>query len=75
MIEGHQPPVQELPLPALILAARREAAGLRRREPASDACGLELLRRAVDRRDEAAWPAVIELYRDLALAWVRRHPA
>lgn len=59
----------------LIAAADDEALSFRRGQPTLGTHGYELLRRAVHGRDEAAWRAVIALYRNLVLAWVRRHPA
>lgn len=56
-------------------ACREETAKFSRREPSRDIFCLELLRRAIVERDEAAWGAVFAQYQGLVLGWIRRHPA
>ncbi len=67
--------VRVLPVAELAGACREETAKFLRREPSRDSFCLELLRRALVERDQAAWDAVFAQYRGVVLAWVRQHPA
>jgi len=59
----------------LARACREETARFRRGAESDDTPCMELFRRAVVGRDEAAWTAVVEQYHGVVLAWVRQHPA
>ena len=63
----------EVPLDQLVAEARAQE----RRHPnegaTDDAPGLELFRRAMAEGDEAAWHAIVELYRGPLLAQAGRH--
>lgn len=67
--------IRVVPMTELAGSCREETAKFARREPSQDIFCLELLRRAVVERDEAAWEAVFAQYRGLVLGWIRRHPA
>jgi DNA-directed RNA polymerase specialized sigma24 family protein len=62
-------------LSSLVEACREEIGHFRRDHTGAGDFGLELFRRAICERDEAAWAAVDELYRGLVRSWVQRHPA
>jgi hypothetical protein len=47
----------------------------RQLQSASDACAIELFRRAICERDELAWEAVYAQYHGMVRAWLCRHPA
>lgn len=67
--------VRLVPVAELAGSCREETEKFARREPSRDIFCLELLRRAIVERDEAAWGAVFAQYQGLVLGWVRRHPA
>jgi hypothetical protein len=67
--------VRFVPVTELAVSCREETAKFTRREPSRDSFCLELLRRAIVERDEAAWGAVFAQYQGLVLGWIRRHPA
>jgi hypothetical protein len=60
---------------ALAAACQDEARRFQRREPTTGSHCIELFRRAVCDRDNAAWASVLAQYRAIVLAWLRRHPA
>jgi len=51
---------------------REETARFRRREPHDDRPCLDLIRRAVNERDDPCWQALTEVYGDQVAAWCRR---
>ncbi len=57
---------------ALILGCEQEQGRYRRGEACDAAEALELFRRAILERDDAAWSAVHSLYNPIVLAWCRR---
>ncbi len=67
--------VRLMPLAALVGACREETGRFLRREPSREEFCFELIRRAIDGGDPAAWQAVYEQYRGVVLAWIRQHPA
>jgi hypothetical protein len=64
--------LRDLPLEHLRAEAQAQEVAYARGEPAEDAAGLELFRRAIEERDEAAWHAVVEIYRGLLTAQAGR---
>ena len=60
--------LSEVPIDVLCAEARAQEANFVRGEPSDDAAGVELFRRAIADADEAAWEAVVELYRGLLIA-------
>jgi hypothetical protein len=60
---------------ALTLRCSEETAKYLRRETNRDEFGLELFRRAICDRDEAAWESIFIIYHGLVRAWIQRHPA
>jgi hypothetical protein len=69
------PGLRNVPLDAVAAACKEEMRKRRLGEPFTDAFGEELFCRAVCRRDEQAWAAIVEQYRVLLTTWVRRHPS
>jgi DNA-directed RNA polymerase specialized sigma24 family protein len=69
--------VSALTLDQLIAACRAEAASFSRAGSgqAEQGVAIELLRRAIGVGDQQAWAAVVELYRPIVLACLRRHPS
>lgn len=67
--------MRQAPLAQLVIQCREETAKFLRRELSRDLFCLEIFRRAICDRDEAAWAAVFTQYQGMVLAWVRRHPA
>jgi hypothetical protein len=64
-----------VPLGDLAASCREETGKFQRGEPArTDSCW-EILRRAVAKKDQAAWEAVLTQYRGIVLAWIHQHPA
>lgn len=63
-----------LSLAALAAACGEETGKFLRHEPSNDRFCFELLRRAIQGGDQAAWEAVVAQYRGLVLGWVRQHP-
>ena len=57
-----------VPIDVLCAEARAQEANFVRGEPSDDAAGVELFRRAIADADEAAWEAVVALYRGLLIA-------
>src|SRR6266851_1362874 len=57
-----------VPIDVLCAEARAQEANFVRGEPSEDAAGVELFRRAIADADEAAWEAVVTLYRGLLIA-------
>jgi DNA-directed RNA polymerase specialized sigma24 family protein len=64
--------LRDLPLAPLRAEAQAQERSYARGEPSQDAAGLELFRRAIDERDDAAWQAVLEIYRGLLVAQAGR---
>jgi DNA-directed RNA polymerase specialized sigma24 family protein len=60
---------------ALALRCSEETAKYLRHETIRDEFGLELFRRAICERDEAAWETIFVAYRGIVRAWIQRHPA
>jgi DNA-directed RNA polymerase specialized sigma24 family protein len=60
---------------ALASACQQETHRFLQGEPAEDAYGVELFRRAVCGRDSTAWEAIATQFRGLLLGWIKRHPA
>jgi DNA-directed RNA polymerase specialized sigma24 family protein len=59
---------KDVPIEILCAEARAQEASFVRGEPSEDAAGVELFRRAIADADEAAWEAVVALYRGLLIA-------
>lgn len=64
-----------IPLARLAGVCREETGKFQRHEPSRDEFCLELFRRAIAGRAQAAWDAIIAQYRGMVLAWIRQHPA
>jgi len=64
--------LKNAPLETLCAAVRAQEANFVRGEASDGAPGLELFRRAIAERDEAAWAAVISVYRDLLVGQAGR---
>jgi hypothetical protein len=64
--------LREMPLDELREEAQAQELSFTRGEATQDRAGLELFRRAVDQRDEAAWQAIMEIYRGLLVALAGR---
>jgi DNA-directed RNA polymerase specialized sigma24 family protein len=60
--------ILHVPIDVLCAEARAQEANFVRGEPSDDAAGVELFRRAIADADEAAWEAVVALYRGLLIA-------
>jgi hypothetical protein len=58
----------------LMRLCAREFDRYRRGSPCTDEYGLELLRRATDRRDALAWEALRHSLHETVATWVRSHP-
>jgi len=59
-------------VPELARLCREETTRYLRREPSRDDFCLELLRRGVVERDQAAWAAIVGQYRGMVLSWQRK---
>jgi len=68
------PDLQSLPTEVLAKRCRAEAARVGDEESTAEADALELLRRALNEGDVAAWGAFAARYRGLVLSTVRRQP-
>src|SRR5438552_2668145 len=66
--------LRQAPLARVVAACREETSKFLRRAAADDSFCLEVLRRAVCERHDAAWEAVLANYRGLVLSWVGQHP-
>ena len=66
--------VHHLPLAELARSCKEETQKFRRGEMSDTAACHEIFRRAIRERDQAAWSRVVEQYRGIVIAWVRRHP-
>jgi DNA-directed RNA polymerase specialized sigma24 family protein len=64
--------LRDWPLDQLRAEALAQEQNFARGEPSQDSAGLELFRRAINDRDEAAWVAVVEIYRGLLVAQAGR---
>lgn len=73
-VQSGQMTHQQMSIPDLAAACREETSRYLRRESTCDVCCCELIRRAVCERDDLAWQAVVDQYRGLLLAWLKRHP-
>lgn len=62
----------DLPVEELRGQAQAEEASYTRGEASDDTAGLELFRRAIDEHDEAAWGAVIDIYRGMLISLASR---
>jgi DNA-directed RNA polymerase specialized sigma24 family protein len=60
--------LSDVPVEILSAEARAQEANFVQGEPSEDAAGVELFRRAIADGDEAAWEAVVALYRGLLIA-------
>jgi hypothetical protein len=67
--------VRELPLGELATRCREETLRFLRGEPREDAFCFEIFERAVARRDDDAWAAIMTQYRGIVLAYVGQHTA
>ncbi len=74
MLAERAPDLRSLPTEAVAQRCRAEAAELGCDEWTADACALELLRRALNEGDVAAWRAFAARYRALVLSTVKRQP-
>ena len=61
-----------MPLAEVVATCRDETGKFLRRAESDDAFCLELFRRAVCERSDAAWEAIMAQYRSLVVAWVRQ---
>src|SRR3981081_581194 len=59
--------LKDVPIEILCVTARAQEGNFVRGEPSDDSAGLELFRRAIVDADEAAWEAVVALYRGLLI--------
>ncbi|HLZ10143.1 MAG TPA: hypothetical protein VKT80_16250, partial [Chloroflexota bacterium] len=66
--------VQHLPLAELARSCEEETRKFRRGEASDTTACHEIFRRAIRERDQDAWTRVVEQYRGIVIAWVRRHP-
>lgn len=66
--------VSEMSLPALAAHCLREIYNYRKREPCTEAYGVELIRRATVQGDQEAWAWVQHCFSGLMLNWLSRHP-
>jgi hypothetical protein len=64
--------LRDLPLEELRAQAQAEESNYTHGEAGDDAAGLELFRRALEDADEAAWQAVIDVYRGLLVSQASR---
>ncbi len=75
---AHVPTMSELPgamsLSALADRCMSEINNYRRGEPSSDQYCLEIFRRAMQERDDAAWTLLVNRFQEFLLAAFRRHP-
>ena len=67
--------LREVPLRELANRCREETLRFLRGEPREDAFCFEVFERAVARRDDAAWEAIMTQYRGIVLAYVGQHTA
>ena len=80
MILPHSSPagavdLSEMTIAELAEACRRETLRFLGGEPSRDDFGVELFRRAVCEREEAAWEAIAVQFGGLLIGWLKRHPA
>src|ERR1051326_2628388 len=64
--------LRDLPLEELRVQAQAQETNYTHGEASDDAAGLELFRRALEESDEAAWLAIIDVYRGLLVAQASR---
>jgi hypothetical protein len=77
-VDGLTPPsIEQLPLTVLLEEAQRETAQFRRQMPTQSRFALEVFRRALVLRDEAAWVGLYGLYQNVVATWIlhRMHPS
>jgi hypothetical protein len=67
-------PLGMLRVPALVEQCQREIQIHRRGEPSNETYGLELLRRAMVRGDQAAWTGIQRCFGELVRDWLHAHP-
>lgn len=72
-IQMEKPP-GEMTLTELVVCCKQEMAKYRRKEPSNDQYCLEILRRAVVKRNEHAWSILQHLFSDSIRLWIGRHP-
>jgi hypothetical protein len=65
--------LHEVPLTELARRCREETLRFLRGEPREDAFCFEVFERAVARREDAAWEAIMAQYRGIVLAYVGQH--
>ena len=65
----------ELPIGELARRCREETLRFLRGEPREDAFCFEIFQRAVVKRDDDAWEAIVTQYRGIVLAYVGQHTA
>src|SRR5262249_9774456 len=68
----HTGPSAVMLAPALCERCRTETQRFRRGEPSDDGYCLEVVRRAVQQRDELCWSALTAIYHELVTSWCRR---
>jgi DNA-directed RNA polymerase specialized sigma24 family protein len=71
---GSQTTERVLSVSALVEQCRREIGAYRRGEPSNEACGLELLRRAIVRGDQDAWRGLVQCFNETVRGWLHCHP-
>src|ERR1043165_580183 len=69
---SRQDDLRKLSIEELRAQAQAQEALYTRGEVSDDAAGMELFRRAMQETDEAAWQAIIEIYRGLLVAQASR---
>ena len=74
-MSGASVDLAQMALGEVIAVCREQTRVFLRQMASDDSFCLELFRRAVCDRSQAAWEAVLAQYRGMVLAWVRQHPA
>jgi DNA-directed RNA polymerase specialized sigma24 family protein len=67
--------VRQLSIADLTDGCATATSHFRHDQATSDACAIELFRRAICARDELAWEAIYTQYHGMVRAWLCRHPA
>ena len=63
---------EQLTVPELVQAARREIGEFLRGQPTDDACAFALFRRSIARGDDLAWSGLYDLYHAVVDSWIAR---
>src|ERR1700687_4197216 len=71
---GVRSTISHLPLAELARSCGEESRKFRLGGASDNAACYEMSRRAIRERDQAAWSRVVDQYRGIVIAWVRRHP-